>query len=299
MCGSLLRWIVGIGEEGINLQHFIHHKLEGRYSLKQIKKALEKSFCEVNGRREHFASFRLASGDKVALHEGCFDKGLSQTIGFDLSRILYEDEYLLVYNKPPGIVTEEGGLFDLLKTHAPTLALIHRLDKETSGAVIFAKNPLAREGLLKSFKQRNVTKQYLAIVDGMPAKTSGSVDLYLAKSHSYQGQTLWSTSTQKKESLPALTHWTLRSRGTKSSLLLCEPITGRTHQIRVHLHAIGHPILGDALYGRRYQCTAVPPRLMLHAWKLVFPHPIDGSMVQIEAPVPADFRQIAENLSLE
>jgi 23S rRNA-/tRNA-specific pseudouridylate synthase len=139
------------------------------------------------------------------------------------------------------------------------------------------------------FRQHHVSKEYVTIVDGVPNDKKGMIDFPMVPIHRQEGQTRWGVDKLKKSGAKAITNWEVMHRGKDCAMIICRPITGRTHQLRVHLSAIGHPILGDPLYGKRYRCAFVPKRLMLHAWKLSFPHPMnEGKRVDVEAPLPED-----------
>lgn len=293
MADCSFTWIVSLDEADITLQHFIRKRLGDQYSLKQIKKCLENNSCEVNGRKERFASIRLAPFDQIVFHGVNQQLPDSSVPDFDKKRVLYVDDAVLIYDKPPGVVCEEKGIVSLLKKAYPSLFLVHRLDKDTSGALVFARSKMAYDSLLRLFRERAVSKEYLAFVDRIPSTKKGNIEFPMAKLHDFSGKTLWGVDLKGKHGMKALTGWELLESGNGFALLLCKPLTGRTHQIRVHLNAIGHPILGDTLYGKCYSCTFVPKRLMLHAWKLSFPHPLKpGKIIQVMAPIPEDMIEI-------
>ncbi|WP_319521154.1 RluA family pseudouridine synthase [uncultured Desulfosarcina sp.] len=226
--------------------------------------------------------------------------------------ILYEDAELVVIDKPPGMVVHPapghsgGTLVNALAYHCPDLAgisgslrpgIVHRLDKDTSGVLVAAKNGISMQHLAAQFKSRQVRKRYLALVYGVPESDAGTIDLPIGR-HPVDRKKM-SVTTRTPRS--ALTHWKVRESFVGASLLEVDIRTGRTHQIRVHCHAMGHPVIGDPVYcrrGEKKRLASVAPcmaqsvgdaaRQMLHAWKLTFLHPKTGKTLTVEAPVPAD-----------
>lgn len=280
-----MKWVVRPEESGIKLIDFLKGHLAS-LSARQIKRAIEQRGCQVNGRTERFASTPLGRGDKVIFEELCEESPVEDLM--DEKRILHEDSAFLFFNKPAGIASEDAHLIKTLRQRHPALELVHRLDKETSGVLLFAKSHACFEKMVRLFKDKKVRKEYLALVDGVPAKKQGAIENTLGKIATYQGQTLWGS---VEGGLPARTEWRVEKEGELASLLRCFPITGRTHQLRVHLNGMGHPILGDSQYGRRFRCPYRPRRCLLHAQKLSFLHPDTGAPLDVEAPLPEDFRE--------
>jgi 23S rRNA pseudouridine1911/1915/1917 synthase len=214
--------------------------------------------------------------------------------------VLHEDESVLVLDKPSGLTVHPGSgraggtlanalVFRLrgLPTAggADRPGIVHRLDKDTSGVMVVAKTEPAHRALSRAFAARDVEKQYLAVVHGVPGARSGRIDRPLGRSSA--GRTRMAVREGGRE---ALTEWTVEEALPRHAVLRCRPRTGRTHQIRVHLRDAGHPIVGDPLYGwRSSPGDALPGRLLLHAHRLAFPHPSTGETVRFEAPPPADF----------
>ena len=212
-------------------------------------------------------------------------------------QILHEDTDLLVVNKPAGMVVhigaghEEGTLVNALLHHVGSLSsgsgehrpgIVHRLDKETSGCIVVAKNDQTHAALSAQFADRQVQKTYLAIIRGTPRHTKGTVDLAIGR-HPVQRQKM--TPRRPPSGRDAVTDYELLATRDGWSLIACMPRTGRTHQIRVHFQHLGHPIAGDPLYGKRGDFA----RHLLHAWRLEFTHPPTGKVIQCEAPLPPDF----------
>lgn len=228
--------------------------------------------------------------------------------------ILYEDEDVLVLNKPAGLVVHPaaghaaGTLVNALLHHCAQRGaplppgvggelrpgIVHRLDKDTSGAMVVAKSEPALRGLAEQFHARRVEKRYLALVWGRPAPPVGTVCTLIGRSVHNRKKMSARVSTGR----PAVTRYALREAFADVSLLEVRTETGRTHQIRVHLAHIGHPVVGDRQYGRARRCAlpAPAPRQMLHAERLAFEHPRTGERLEFVAPLPADMRQLLEAL---
>ena len=222
--------------------------------------------------------------------------------------IIFEDGDIIVVNKPAGLVTHpavghaEGTLVNALLHHSAALSggtgaerpgIVHRLDKDTSGLIVIAKNDAAHAALAAQFAERTMEKRYLALARGWPRVELGSIDAPIAR-HRHERKKM--AVAADGHGRAALTTYRLLQRlkpsdiGLAASLLECRLHSGRTHQIRVHLKHLGHPILGDTLYGGPVSdVTPRPRRQMLHAWILAFTHPRTGEALRFVAPLPADF----------
>ena len=174
--------------------------------------------------------------------------------------------------------------------------IVHRLDKDTSGVIVAAKHAAALDKLAAQFKRREVHKVYLAIVRGVPAADAGRIDWAIGR-HPVARRKM---SIRSRQGRAAVTLWRVRRRMVGASLLEVDLQTGRTHQIRVHCAAMGHPLLGDAVYGRPGRgwqgADAAPERQMLHAWRLSFTHPSHGGQMTFEAPLPDDMQSLLSRL---
>jgi len=222
--------------------------------------------------------------------------------------ILYEDDDLIVINKPAGMTVHPGAgqrehtLVNALLHHCSTLSgiggkerpgIVHRLDKETSGCLVVAKNDMAHRELSKQFADRTVEKIYLALVAGKLRKQKGVIEEKIGR-HPVHRQRM---SVASMRGRAARTDYRVLHSTEHASLIECILHSGRTHQIRVHLHHLGHPVLGDKVYAPRLAKNL--PRQMLHAWKLGFCHPRSGEWKNFEAPLPEDFKRAIEETGLQ
>ena len=222
--------------------------------------------------------------------------------------VIHDDPHLMVVTKPAGLAIHPGTgisgatLVDQVRAHLDadpeaqgfTPAPAHRLDKETSGVVLVARTRTAMAGLTAAFTKGEVHKTYLAVVKGRMTGREGEIDLAL-QAHQ---QTAKSKAQRGPKYQPAVTHWRVVSESGQVSLLEVRPGTGRTHQIRRHLAAVGHPIVGDRRYGdfpfnREAKATFGISRQILHAWRLELAHPVTGERLSFVAPPPADLVKAA------
>ncbi|MHC4444776.1 MAG: RluA family pseudouridine synthase [Planctomycetota bacterium] len=229
----------------------------------------------------------------------------------DKLEVLLDDEALLAVNKPAGILTvpgRQGGvsLSAAIASHTgieQSLRLVHRLDRETSGVLLLAKTLQAQRALSKQFHDRQVGKEYLAIVRGHSDTSAGTIDAPLARHPRVTNRMV----INEKKGRPAQTEWSVEERFNGILLLRCFPKTGRQHQIRVHLAHIGLPLLVDSVYAKssafilsqvkpdyrpssRHEERPLIARLTLHAQAITFGHPLTGRQIRIEAAPPKDFR---------
>jgi len=221
--------------------------------------------------------------------------------------VLFEDEWLLAIDKPAGMVvhpgagTREDTLVHALLAHcAGSLSgiggvarpgIVHRLDRETSGAIIVAKTDEVHRDLARQFAARTVVKEYAALVTGVPRLMSGTVRKAIGRNTRQRHK--MAVVEEGHGGRAAWTDWAISERyGERAALVACTLHTGRTHQIRVHMASLGHPILGDAAYGWKAAPGGAPKpgRVMLHAGRLSLVHPRTGKTIDLRAPLPADFR---------
>lgn len=250
-------------------------------------------------------SVRVSAGQEIVLTEPAEKIPLPTPVDIPLD-IIYEDEFIVVVNKRPGMVVHPGSgtgedtlvhalLFHTKGKLAATAGeirpgVVHRLDRETSGVIIFAKSDRAYLPLVRAFAKHQLDKQYVALVRGRPVLLSGS----LRKSLDRHPSNRVKMAVREEGGKASRTDWALEEPfGKRFALLRCWLHTGRTHQIRVHLSDMGFPILGDGLYGDKSQPDDpfVAPRVMLHAERLTITHPVTKEEMTFVAPLPADFQQ--------
>jgi len=285
------KWTVSSQPAGIKLLAFLMVQFNGRYSAKHLKRFIENNRCTVNGRTERFASAFLGNADKVTL---LLEEPRSpNSLRVNRSAILYEDSDIFIYNKPSGINCDEAGILKLLRSYDSNLQLMHRLDRETTGALILVKNDSTHLFFLDQFKKLQVKKTYRTIVDGVLRKSQGTISNLLAKKKTFAGQSIWGA--VKTGGVQAITSWKLIKSAQETSLLRCYPKTGRTHQIRVHMAEMNHPILGDYQYGKHFNSSYRPSHYLLHAEKISFLHPKTRQLMSVEAKLSHDFSK-AEQL---
>lgn len=284
-----MEWVVSVADSGSKLLGFLSKQVSG-YSAKALKRVIESNRCQINGRIERFASTLVGHGDRIVL---VLDE--KPSVKFDLTRILLEDEALLVYHKPAGVNCDEQGIVRILHQYHSQLILVHRLDRDTTGVLLFVKAEAYFKSLVEQFKQHQVEKCYQAIVDGCVKNKQGLIENYLYKERLIAGQTIWGQRVTPP-GLHAITKWECIKKSKTSTLLTCYPKTGRTHQLRVHLAGMGHPILGDVQYGKQFKSPYQPARYLLHALRIQFEHPVTHQLICIEAPLPQDFKESLKEL---
>ena len=204
---------------------------------------------------------------------------------------IYEDSDILVINKPPGLVVDRA----VLETQERLV--VHRLDKDTSGLLVFAKTEEALENLQRQFKERRVKKRYLALVHGKVTHPSGVIDKPIGRAPKGIGKFV-----VVEGGRSSVTKYVAAAFYAAHTLLDLETLTGRTHQIRVHLKSIGHPIVGDKLYASRRQQKEdeeIIKRQFLHAYRLSFSHPRTGEWLTFELGLPEDLKDVLENVKCQ
>lgn len=269
------------------------------FSRARLQALIREGFVTLNGETPRTRE-AVRTGDVVVVSEPAVEKVEAQPEAIPLT-VLFEDEDLLVLDKPAGLVVHPGAgnqehtLVNALLAHCTDLSgiggkerpgIVHRLDKDTSGCLVVAKNDATHRELGKQFAARTMVKIYLAIVSGVPRVKSGVIDAAIGR-HPVHRQKM---SIARARGRSAKTEYSVLRSVDRISLVQCTLHSGRTHQIRVHLHHLGHPVLGDKLYGGK----TVPgsDRQMLHAWKLGFEHPRSRERMMFEAPMPEDMRTV-------
>ncbi len=288
----------------LRLDQFLARELP-KFSRSRLQTLIRNQNVKLNGAPARPRD-PVRTGDRVEVNEPPPAKVDNRPEPIPLD-VLYEDDDLIVINKPAGMVVHPGAghrehtLVNALLHHFPKLSgiggkerpgIVHRLDKDTSGCLVVAKTDGAHRALARQFAERGVEKIYLALVTGKLGKTAGTIEERIGR-HPVHRQRM---STSSKRGREAKTEYRVLSSSEKMSLIECVLHSGRTHQIRVHLHHLGHPVLGDKIYGPKYAQNF--SRQMLHAWKLAFQHPRTGEWKRFEAAIPKDFRQAANSLEL-
>jgi RluA family pseudouridine synthase len=282
-------WSIGKRQAGQKVIDFLKGYFED-VSNKTLKKWIDGGALKINGSVERFASTMIREKDWLEFAP----PAESAKVEYSPERILFSDPHFFIYDKPVGIACDEKGIVAHLKNAHPQVRLIHRLDKETSGALLLSATSEMQKKLEEAFKERDVSKTYLAIVSGCPVSMQGKIHNRLGKIGAFSGQSLYGA--VKQDGLEAITHWKVLKKGKSASLIECNPETGRTHQIRVHLAELGHPILGDLLYAKNVRCPYRPSRMLLHASKISFRNPATGEIVNVEAPLDDAFQEAMKAL---
>lgn len=278
-------------------------------SRSQIQHLIEKGLLTVNTQRIR-ANYRAKLGDRISIQiQDEEQKLLKEDLPVE---VLYKDDFLIVLDKPAGMVVYPaaghpvGTLMNAVAYKSGKLAsvggplrpgVVHRLDKETSGVMVVALDDTAYYGLSEQFRTRTIDRKYIALVYGSLRDESGQISLRIGRSESDRKK----MSTRIKRGKEALTSWKVIERFSSATLIEAKLGTGRTHQIRVHLASLGHPVLGDRTYGKKMQLEVgrkkvVFPRQMLHAEILGFIHPVKGQYMKFASELPQDMRKIIEVL---
>jgi 23S rRNA pseudouridine1911/1915/1917 synthase len=290
---------------GLRLDRFVAGSGHG-WSRSQAARWIEAGRVIRNGRPAK-PSQLLAPGDAVEVTPPEAEPSELRPEAIPLD-VLFEDRHMIVVNKPPGLVIHpaagnpDGTLVNALLAHCKDLSgvggverpgIVHRLDKDTSGVLVAAKHDAAHRALSLAFRWRTTDKRYLAVAYGVPNDTEGVVDAPIARHPSERKRMA-----VVRGGRNARTLWWARERLAGAALIECRPVTGRTHQIRVHLAHIGHAVVGDPVYAGRQWRTIDDvalshlcrdfPRQALHAWKLTITHPVSGEAMTFEAPLPVD-----------
>ena len=280
------------------------------FSRSRIEGLIKSGFVTVNGAVAE--KMKVGEGDEIVVEIPPPVPAIPEPEDIALD-IVFEDDDMLVVNKRPGMVVHpapghfSGTLVNALLFHCPDLSgiggvarpgIVHRLDQDTSGLIVVAKSQKAMDGLVKAFSShKNIEKTYLAVVHGRPRLDAGRIENLIGR-HPVDRKRM---AIVEKNGKVAITNYRVKnltahcspSPSAFTSLIECRIETGRTHQIRVHMASLGCPVIGDRTYGKPAldrKLDPVPPRQMLHAWKLKLWHPVKNVKMDFEAPIPADLR---------
>ncbi len=304
--GTVHQASVPSGHAGGRLDQFLCGLLPA-FSRSQLQEWVRVGAVLVNGEPAPKPGMKLHGGELIYVKEPAQEPLAAQAEALPLE-VLYEDSDLLVLNKAAGMVVHpavgnwSGTVVNALLHHCEDLSgeggeerpgIVHRLDKETSGCLVVAKNDVAHRGLSAQFAGREVLKIYMAIALGRFKEAKGSVQAAIGR-HPVHRQKMAVVAEARGRS--ARTDWEvlgeLEVKGTALSIVQCRLFTGRTHQIRVHMAHLGHGLLGDSVYGRKLFVE----RQMLHAWQLGFSHPATGVWMEFISPLPEDMQALGVSL---
>ena len=279
------------------------------FSRSRIEGLVKAGFVTVNGVVAEKAGQKVSESDNIEVFVPPPVPAIPEPEDIPLD-VVFEDDDIIVVNKSPGMVVHPapghftGTLVNALLHHCPCLSgiggaarpgIVHRLDQDTSGLVVVAKTQTAMDALAKAFSDhKSIEKTYLAVCRGRPRLDAGRIETLIGR-HPVDRKRMAIVERNGKR---AVTHWRVLDAQRGLSVIECKIETGRTHQIRVHMASLGCPVLGDAVYGKPSldrRMDPAPARQMLHAWKLVFPHPETGEVLSFEAPVPADFQAMIDS----
>lgn len=312
---------VGRDEAGLRLDRWFKDHYPG-LGFGHLQKLIRSGQVRVGGKRAE-TSTRLANGDVVRVPplglgdaapvvdgQGGAPSARPKQIGgvnegdYLKTLILYEDDHVFVFNKPAGLAVQGGsgmtrhidGMLEAFRTAKGVKPrLVHRLDRETSGCLMVARSRLAAATLARTFQARSARKVYWALAYSVPRPAQGRISTYLQKVASPDGEMMRVASHGDKDAQHAVTYYSVVDQvAQKYAWLTLKPVTGRTHQLRVHLQSIGHPIIGDPKYFNieNYELAGgVQNRLHLHARRLTIPHPAGDGLIDVTAPLPPHMLQ--------
>jgi 23S rRNA pseudouridine1911/1915/1917 synthase len=303
-----LEFTAGAVETGERIDKVLVDALKEDVSRSQLQDWIRDGHVLVNGRAVK-PNYKLADGDSIVVRPP--EPELTELVPEPIPlEIVYEDSDVIVVNKPRGMVVHpavghpNGTLVNALMYHCKDLSgingeirpgIVHRIDKDTSGLLMAAKNDLAHTSLSEQLKEHSVTRRYVAIVHGVLEHDQGTVDAPLGRDP--QERKLFTVT--DKGAKQAVTHFAVMERFSEYTVLDLMLETGRTHQIRVHMKFIGHPLVGDPVYGRSKGRTMDVPGQALHAAVLGFTHPRTGERLTFEAPIPSEMQEFIDQLRMK
>ncbi|MFO5494490.1 MAG: RluA family pseudouridine synthase [Cuspidothrix sp.] len=298
---------ISVTENSDRLDRYLSQELS-ELSRSRIQQLIEQGHVQINAQVCISKKIHLKTGDRITLEIPAIQPLQIQAADIPLD-ILYEDEELIILNKPAGLVVHpapghpDGTLVNAILAHCPNLpgiggvqrpGIVHRLDKDTTGAIAIAKTDLAYQHLQAQLQAKTARREYLGLVYGVPKTETGSIDLPIGRNP--QDRKKMAIVSVEDGGRTAVTHWQVQERLANYTLIHFQLETGRTHQIRVHSAKIGHPIVGDPVYGSGRSVGVNLPGQALHAWKLQLQHPLSGNLVQVTAPPPPSFTTLLEVL---
>ncbi|BAT56249.1 putative pseudouridine synthase [Nostoc sp. NIES-3756] len=296
-----------VEEDSARIDRYLAEELPD-LSRSRIQQLIEQGKVQVNGKVCTSKKINLKVGDRITLEipEAQPLELIPEDIPLD---ILYEDDQLLIINKSAGLVVHpapghpNGTLVNAVLAHCPNLpgiggvqrpGIVHRLDKDTTGAIAIAKTDIAYQHLQAQLQAKTARREYLGVVYGAPKTESGTVDLPVGRHP--QDRKKMAVVPVEEGGRSAITHWRVKERLGNYTLIHFQLETGRTHQIRVHSAKMGHPIVGDPVYGSGRSVGVNLPGQALHAWKLKVQHPISGDWIEATAQLPQIFNTLLDIL---
>ena len=302
---QVMEFSIEADDEGKRIDSFLSEKIEG-YSRTYMQKLIEEEYCKVNGRRVK-SNLKLRPGDKVVavIPDPVPLEVEAEKIELD---IIYEDSDIIIINKPQGMVVHpahgnySGTVVNALLEHCGSLSdynsltgingvmrpgIVHRIDKDTSGIIVIAKTNEAHLSLSEQLKEHTITRKYIALLEGRLKDDSGRIEAFIGRNPKDRKQMAIVSINGKN----AITHYRVLERFESCTLIEAVLETGRTHQIRVHMAYLGHPVVGDTVYGYKKQRFDTKGQL-LHAKVLGFIHPTRKEYVEFEAALPDYFEKI-------
>ncbi|MDJ0693381.1 RluA family pseudouridine synthase [Mastigocoleus sp. MO_188.B34] len=292
-----------VEQENLRLDRYLSQAL-AELSRSRIQQLIEQGNVQLNHQICNSKKTIVKQGDKISLE-------IPPPAPLELKpesiplNILYEDDQILILNKPAGLVVHpapghpDGTLVNAVLAHCPNLpgiggvqrpGIVHRLDKDTTGAIAIAKTELAHQHLQAQLKAKTARREYLGIVYGAPSQSDGTVNLPIGR-HPVDRKKM-AVVPVEKGGREAITHWQIKERLGNFTLMQFQLETGRTHQIRVHSTHIGHPIVGDPVYGSGRSLKVNLTGQALHAWRLKLIHPISQEWMEFCAPLPEEFTKL-------
>ena len=298
---------IQVSKNSDRLDRYLSQELSD-LSRSRIQQLIEQGHVQINNLICTSKKINLKTGDLITLEIPATQplELIAENIPLD---ILYEDDELIILNKPAGLVVHpapghpDGTLVNAILAHCPNLpgiggiqrpGIVHRLDKDTTGAIAIAKTDLAYQHLQAQLQAKTARREYLGLIYGVPKTETGSIDLPIGRNP--QDRKKMAIVSLEDGGRNAVTHWRVKERFGNYTLIHFQLETGRTHQIRVHSAKMGHPLVGDPIYSSGHSLGVNLPGQALHAWKLQLQHPVSGNLVEVTAPLPRSFATLLEVL---